>query len=108
MVDRGTASSAEIVTGALKDHRRATVIGTNTYGKGVFQAIQPVDGGGALDITVGEYFTPNGENLAAGGVKGGIKEGKGITPNIYVKDNPQDPGRKALDVAEQTLAKQIH
>ena len=107
LVDRGTASSAEIVTGALKDHHRATVIGTNTYGKGVFQEIQQVDGGGALDLTVGEYFTPNGENLAAGGVKGGVREGKGITPNIYVHANPQDPGRKALDVAEQTLAKQI-
>jgi carboxyl-terminal processing protease len=107
LVDRGTASSAEIVTGALKDHHRATVIGTNTYGKGVFQEIQQVDGGGALDITVGEYFTPNGQNLAAGGVKGGVKEGKGIEPDIYVHDNPQDPGRQALDVAEQTLAKQI-
>jgi carboxyl-terminal processing protease len=107
LVDRGTASSAEIVTGALKDHHRATVIGTNTYGKGVFQEIQPVDGGGALDITVGEYFTPNGENLAAGGAKGGVKEGKGITPNIYVHDNPNNPGPQAIDVAEQTLAKQI-
>ena len=107
LVDRCTASSAEIVTGALKDHHRATVIGTNTYGKGVFQEIQPVDGGGALDITVGEYFTPNGENLAAGGVKGGVKEGKGIEPNIYVRDKPNDRGRQALDVAEQTLAKQI-
>jgi carboxyl-terminal processing protease len=107
LVDRGTASSAEIVTGALKDHHRATVIGTNTYGKGVFQEVQQVDGGGALDITVGEYFTPSGQNLAAGGVKGGVKEGKGITPNIFVHDNPQDPGRQALDVAEQTLAKQI-
>jgi carboxyl-terminal processing protease len=107
LVDRGTASSAEIVTGALKDHRRATVIGTNTYGKGVFQEIQQVDGGGALDMTVGEYFTPNGQNLAAGGVKGGVKEGTGIKPNIYVRDNPKDPGRKTLDVAEQTVAKQI-
>jgi carboxyl-terminal processing protease len=107
LVDRGTASSAEIVTGALKDHHRAIVIGTNTYGKGVFQEIQQVDGGGALDITVGEYFTPNGENLAAGGVKGGVKEGTGIEPNIFVHDNPRDPGREALDVAERTLARQI-
>ncbi len=99
LVDRGTASSAEIVTGALKDHHRALVIGTDTYGKGVFQQIQQVTGGGALEITVGEYFTPNGQNLGAGGVK----EGRGITPNIYVYDNPQSPGRKALDVAEKTL-----
>jgi len=103
LVDRGTASSAEIVTGALKDHHRATVIGTHTYGKGVFQQIQPVNGGGALDITVGEYFTPNGQNLGAGGVK----EGPGIKPNIYVYDNPQNPGKRAIDVAEQTLAGEI-
>ncbi|MGH2843660.1 MAG: S41 family peptidase [Solirubrobacteraceae bacterium] len=103
LVDRGTASSAEIVTGALKDHHRAVVIGTRTYGKGVFQQIQPVAGGGALDITVGEYFTPNGHNLGAGGVK----EGKGINPNIYVYDNPKNPGKQALRVAEQTLAGEL-
>jgi carboxyl-terminal processing protease len=107
LVDRGTASSAEIVTGALKDHDRAKVVGTRTYGKGVFQQIQPLPGGGALDITVGEYFTPNGENLAAGGVKGGVKEGKGIKPNVYVYDNPDDPGAQALKVAEKTVAAEI-
>jgi carboxyl-terminal processing protease len=103
LVDRGTASSAEIVTGALKDRGRAKVVGTNTYGKGVFQEIQPVPGGGALDITVGEYYTPNDQNLGAGGVK----EGKGITPNVYVYDNPDDPGTHALRVAERTVAAEI-
>lgn len=103
LVDRGTASSAEIVTGALKDRGRAKVVGTNTYGKGVFQQIQPVPGGGALDITVGEYFTPNGQNLG----DGGVKEGKGITPNVYVYDNPDDPGTHALTVAERTVAAEI-
>jgi carboxyl-terminal processing protease len=107
LVDRGTASSAEIVTGALKDHGRAKVVGTRTYGKGVFQQIQPLPGGGALDITVGEYFTPNGENLAAGGVKGGVKEGRGIKPNVYVYDNPDDPSAHALKVAEATVAAEI-
>ena len=58
LVDRGTASAAEIVTGALQDRGRAKVVGTHTYGKGVFQEIQPLSNGGALDITVGEYFTP--------------------------------------------------
>ena len=65
LVDHDTASSAEIVTGALKDHGRAEVVGTRTYGKGVFQEIQPLPNGGALDFTVGEYFTPNGQNLGA-------------------------------------------
>jgi carboxyl-terminal processing protease len=103
LVDRGTASSAEIVTGALKDRGRAKVVGTNTYGKGVFQEIQNLPGGGALDITVGEYFTPNGQNLGGGGVR----EGRGIKPNVYAPDNPQDPGQRALRVGERVLAAEI-
>ena len=71
LVDRGTASAAEIVTGALQDRDRAKVVGTHTYGKGVFQEIEPLPNGGALDITVGEYFTPNGHNLGGGGVEEG-------------------------------------
>jgi carboxyl-terminal processing protease len=106
LVDRGTASSAEIVTAALQDHRRATVIGTHTYGKGVFQQIFPLSWGGGLDITVGEFFTPNGRNLGGAGVAAGrsVKEGAGVTPNIYVKDNPKKPGSEVLKVAERTLA----
>ena len=103
LVDRGTASSAEIVTAALKDHRRAKVVGTHTFGKGVFQELMPLAGGAALDITVGEFYTPNGQNLGGGGVK----EGKGITPNVYVYDNPNAPGKHALAVAEQTVAAEI-
>ena len=107
LVDRGTASSAEIVTGALKDRGRAKVVGTHTYGKGVYQQLFPLAGGAALDITVGEYFTPNGHNLAAGGVRGGVKEGSGIAPNVYVYDNPNAPGAHALKVAERTVAAEI-
>ena len=104
LVDRGTASSAEIVTGALKDRGRAEVIGTRTYGKGVFQQLFPLADGSALDLTVGEYFTPNGQNLGGGGVR----EGRGIKPNIYVYDNPNAPGTRALKVAERTVAAEIH
>lgn len=101
LVNRDTASSAEIVTAALKDHDRAKVVGTNTYGKGVFQQLMPLSDGAWLDITVGEYFTPNGQNLGGGGVK----EGKGIQPNIYVKPNAKGPS--AYKVAEQTVAAEI-
>ena len=58
LVDRGSASASEIVTGALRDHKRATVVGTRTFGKGVFQQVLPLSNGGVLDITVGEYFLP--------------------------------------------------
>jgi carboxyl-terminal processing protease len=103
LVDRDTASAAEIVTGALKDRGRATVVGTHTYGKGVFQEIEPLSNGGALDITVGEYFTPNGQNLGGGGVR----EGGGILPNVYAVDNPRAPGDQALTVAERTVAAKL-
>jgi carboxyl-terminal processing protease len=103
LVDRGTASAAEIVTGALKDRGRAEVVGTRTYGKGVFQEILPLSGGGALDITVGEYFTPSGRNLGGGGVK----QGRGIQPNVYATDNPTARTDHALTVAERTVAAQV-
>src|SRR5213075_558144 len=84
LVDGGSASAAEIVTGALQDRHRATVVGTHTYGKGVFQEVERLSNGGALDITVGEYFTPSGRNLGGGGVR----EGHGLKPNVYAVDNP--------------------
>jgi carboxyl-terminal processing protease len=99
LVDRGTASAAEIVTGALQDRHRAEVVGTHTYGKGVFQEIQPLPNGGALDITVGEYFTPSGRNLGGGGVK----EGAGIQPNVHALDNPRTARDEALAVGEKTV-----
>jgi len=100
LVDRGTASAAEIVTGALQDRHRAEVVGTRTFGKGVFQEIQPLSNGGALDITVGEYFTPSGRNLGGGGVR----EGRGLKPNVYALDNPHTARDEALTAAERTVA----
>jgi carboxyl-terminal processing protease len=101
LVNRGTASAAEIVTGALHDRGRAKVIGTHTYGKGVFQEIEPLPNGGALDFTVGEYFTPSGRNLGGGGVK----EGAGIAPDISVALT--DRGDTQLAAAEKTVAAEV-
>jgi carboxyl-terminal processing protease len=96
LVDRGTASSAEIVTGALQDRHRAEVVGTNTYGKGVFQEIRELPNGGALDLTVGQYFLPSGRNIGGRGVA----EGRGIAPDVRASDNPDTTRRdEALDTA---------
>jgi carboxyl-terminal processing protease len=103
LVDRGTASAAEIVTGALQDRHRALVVGTHTYGKGVFQEIQSLPNGGALDITVGEYFTPSGRNLGGGGVR----EGAGVKPNVYAASNPRARTDAALTTAERTVASEV-
>lgn len=102
LVDSNTASAAEILTGALQDHHRATVVGTHTFGKGVFQEEQSLANGGALDITVGEYFTPNGHNLGGGGVR----EGAGIAPEVKVPAKLVDTPH-ALAVALETLAAKV-
>ena len=103
LVNRDTASAAEIVTGALKDRGRAKVVGTNTYGKGVFQEIEPLPNGGALDFTVGEYFTPDGTNLGGGGVK----EGRGITPNVYASLAAGAKTDTQFTAAERAVAAEV-
>ena len=85
LVNRESASASEIVTGALQDRKRAEVVGTRTFGKGVFQEIRELSNGGALDITVGEYFTPSGRNLGGGGVK----PGAGIKPDVKARGRHQ-------------------
>jgi len=79
LVNGGTASAAEIVAGALQDHGRAVVLGTQTFGKGSVQSLFDVDGCGpkpcGLKITVARYYTPSGRSI----------QGQGITPNIVVE-----------------------
>jgi carboxyl-terminal processing protease len=101
LVDSSTASASEIVAAALQDDRRATVVGTHTFGKGVFQEEEPLSNGGALDITVGEYFTPDGRNLGGGGVK----QGAGITPEVPVAHGVDSPA--GLAVALRTVAAKL-
>lgn len=100
LVDRNTASSSEIVTGALQDRRRAEVVGTRTYGKGVFQEVRELPNGGALDITVGQYFLPSGKNIGGRGVR----EGDGIQPDVRARDDPDTARDEALATALRTLA----
>ncbi len=93
LIDRNTASAAEILTAALADDAGAPVVGTRSYGKGVFQEEKGLSNGGALKLTVGEYFTPDGVNLA---------QSHGIHPDVRASDNPEtavDEGKqRALGV----------
>jgi carboxyl-terminal processing protease len=94
LIDRGTASAAEILTAALADDAGADVVGARSYGKGVFQQEVDLSNGGALKLTVGEYFTPEGLSLA----------GVGIEPDVRAADRPGTPQDEARERALQTLA----
>jgi carboxyl-terminal processing protease len=94
LVDGNTASAAEILTAALADDGGAEVVGEQTYGKGVFQQELGLSNGGALKLTVGEYFTPKGVNLA----------GDGIVPDVRARDLPGTAADEALERAYGVLA----
>jgi carboxyl-terminal processing protease len=100
LVDRATASAAEIVAGALADRGRATVVGRPTFGKGIFQEVERLSNGGALEITVGQYFTPSGRNLGGGGVR----RGAGIRPDVPARDDLKTTPDEALATALRTVA----
>jgi carboxyl-terminal processing protease len=95
LVDRYTASSAEIVASALSEHGRAIVVGQRTFGKGVVQALDPLGIGAALVLTVARYYTPDGESIAHVGVK----------PDVHAVDDPSTPQDEALLTALATLAR---
>ena len=76
LVNGGSASASEIVAGALQDHRRAIILGTQTFGKGSVQTILPLNNGTAIKLTTARYYTPNGRSIQA----------KGIVPDIVVED----------------------
>ncbi len=75
LVDGGSASASEILTGALKDRKMATIVGTTTFGKGVVQIVKPYNGNTGFKLTTSQYFTPNGENI----------HGVGIAPDVMIE-----------------------
>lgn len=76
LINNGSASASEIVAGALQDHKRATIMGTQSFGKGSVQSIMPMNNGAAIKLTTARYFTPLGRSIQA----------KGIVPDIIVED----------------------
>src|SRR5271156_1887293 len=95
LINGGSASASEIVSGALQDHKRATLIGTRSFGKGSVQTIMPLGENGALRLTTARYYTPSGRSIQA----------KGIDPDIQVLENiPDDLKGKVDSRGEASLA----
>jgi carboxyl-terminal processing protease len=96
LVNGGSASASEIVAGALQDHKRAVVMGTQTFGKGSVQTIMPLGNNTAIKLTTARYYTPNGRSIQA----------KGITPDFLVED-PNNPSELATRMREADLGRHL-
>lgn len=96
LVNGGSASASEIVAGALQDHKRAVIMGTQTFGKGSVQTILPLGNNTAIKLTTARYYTPSGRSIQA----------KGIVPDILVED-PLNPSDESMSVREADLEKHL-
>jgi carboxyl-terminal processing protease len=97
LTNKDTASASEIVTAALQQNDLAEVVGTTTYGKGTFQEVIELEGGAALDLTVGEYLTADGTSILD----------KGVKPDVRVPDNDASNGDRTLDRGVAIVAGEI-
>ena len=94
LVNSGSASASEIVAGALKDHRRATIVGQQTYGKGSVQTVMPLSDGHAIKLTTSRYYTPSGISIHK----------VGITPDVVIEAKQPKNARRSDPVAVDVAA----
>ena len=101
LVNENSASAAEILSGAIKDYGKGTLIGTTTYGKGIVQRVLPLTDGTALKLTISAYYTPNGNNI----------HGIGIEPDIVCEFDSEayyeDGVDNQLESAKEEIQKMI-
>ena len=80
LINNGSASASEIFAGALKDHKRAIILGENSYGKGSVQSIIPLRNGGGMRLTISKYYLPSGKSISE----------VGVTPDILIEEDDND------------------
>ena len=98
IVNGNSASASEIFAGAIQDYGKGTIIGTQTYGKGIVQTVKPLTDGSAIKFTIAKYFTPKGQDI----------HGKGVTPDMVVEYDTDADVDTQLDAAIKNVEAQIN